>query len=120
MPTTRRDRSGIFNPGFNPSPLRANARLDRIDHLSFKGVTFTTGQCLPEWTEVGVEMKIPGLNCNDDSHIGCRGVVVQCSRRNRDDRFEVSLLFLDLPKRYQHQLQSAASSARACSISIDR
>jgi len=59
---------------------------------------------MPEWMEVGVKMHLPKAEAHRDQHVGCRGVVVQCLPRQKGKQFEVSLVFLDLPKRIGPQL----------------
>lgn len=78
----------------------------QIQHLSPRGLTFASDQYLPEWTEVGVALKVPHGNNGKSSPIECRGVVVQCQRQRQGNGFEVSLLFLDLPAKARHYLQT--------------
>ncbi|MCX7915097.1 MAG: PilZ domain-containing protein [Verrucomicrobiae bacterium] len=93
---------------------KANSRcavLDarQIQHLSPRGLTFASQHYLPEWTEVGVEMKLPHGGNGKVSPIECRGVVVQCQRQSQGNGFEVSLLFLDLPAKARHYLRAQAA-----------
>ena len=119
MAVTKRDFSGVFDAELKSKRDRKPAVLDKVSRLSSKGITFVTDTFLPEWTEVGVEMRLPDLGARRDQCIGCRGVVVQCARREEGKGFEVALLFLDLPKRAQAHL-AAAPAARPLSISISR
>jgi hypothetical protein len=120
MGATKRDISGVFDAELKSRRIRKAAVLDRIFHLSPKGITFVTDTFLPEWTEVGVEMRLPQNGAHKDQNIGCRGVVVQCMRREQGKGFEVALLFLDLPKRARAHLATAPADARPLSISISR
>src|SRR5664280_3888245 len=101
MACTRRDVSGIFDAELKGKRSRKAAVLDKVFCLSPKGITFLTDTYLPEWTEVGVEMRLPQTGARRDQSvdIDCRGVVVQCAQRERGKGFEVVLMFLDLPKR---------------------
>jgi hypothetical protein len=120
MGATKRDVSGIFDAELKHKGPRKAGVFDKISHLGPKGITFITSTFLPEWTEVGVEMRLPNPGSRRDQLIGCRGVVVQCMRREQGGGFEVALLFLDLPKRAQAQLTAAPPVAHPLSISISR
>ena len=116
MAATRRDISGVFDAELKGRRTRQAAVLDNVFHLSQKGITFLTDTYLPEWTEVGVEMRMP----HRDEPISCRGVVVQCTRREQGKGFEVAVIFLDLPKRAQSQLCLPLTDMNPLSISISR
>jgi hypothetical protein len=120
MGPTRKDLSGIFDNELAANRSGHAARLDKVYHLGPKGITFVTDTFLPEWTEVGVEMRLPASGARKHQLIGCRGVIVQCARRQQDNRFEVALLFLDLSKRAQDQLSAAPCAISPTSISISR
>ena len=116
MAATKQDDSGVFSPLLKAKQPRKEAVLDQVSHLSLKGVTFLTERFLPEWTEVGVEMYLPKAEAQRDRHVGCRGVVVQCVPRQKGKGFEVSLVFLNLPKRIGPQL--AGTPAKPSHVSI--
>ena len=120
MGVTKRDISGVFDAESKLKSSRKAAVLDQVFHLSSKGITFVTDRFLPEWTEVGVEMRLPPSGARKDQHIDCRGVIVQCMRRDQGKGFEVSLLFLDLPKRARAQLAAVPALASPFGISISR
>jgi hypothetical protein len=120
MGATRRDLSGVFDAELKGRRTQKAAVLDKAFHLTHKGITFVTDTFWPEWTEVGVEMRLPSKGARRDQQIMCRGVVVQCTRREQGNGFEVSLLFLDLPKRAQSQLSVIPPSVSPVSISISR
>jgi hypothetical protein len=122
MGATKRDISGVFDAELNGKRSRKAGALDKVFDLSPKGVTFLTDTFMPEWMEVGVEMRLPQSGARRDQRldIGCRGVVVQCARRGQGKGFKVVLMFLDLPKRAQAQLSTAPSAVAPSSISISR
>jgi len=122
MGVTKRDVSGVFDAELTGKRSRKAAVLDQVFDLSPKGITFLTDTYMNEWTEVGVEMRLPGPATRRDQRIdiGCRGVVVQCAKREEGKGFKVVLLFLDLPKRAQAQLLTAPSAVAPLSISISR
>jgi hypothetical protein len=120
MAATKKDISGAFDAELKGRRTRQAAVLDNVFHLSHKGITFVTDTFMPEWTEVGVEMLMPSQSARSDQPISCRGVVVQCTRREQGKGFEVALVFLDLPKRAQAQLIPAPTGPSSVSISISR
>ncbi len=122
MAGTRQDHSGVFDADLAPRASRVAATLDRDFELTAKGITFVSDVYLPEWTEVGVEMRLPDADPEraETSQIDCRGVVVQCARRSGDSGFDVALLFLDLPKKAQARLKSPLADEWPASISISR
>jgi len=113
MGVTRRDISGVFDAELKGKRSRKAAVLDKAFNLSSKGMTFVTDN---------VHARMDGSWRGDapansaarrDQHttdIGCRGVVVQCTRRGPGKGFQVVLMFLDLPKRAQAQLSAAPST----------
>jgi hypothetical protein len=116
----RRDNSGIFAAELKRPRSRQAAVLDDVLHLSPKGLRFVSGTLLPEWTEVGVELRMPVKGARKDQQISCRGVVVECARRPKGSGYEVSLVFVDLSKRAQSQLDLSAGPLPSMSISIAR
>ena len=122
MGATRRDFSGVFNAELSGKCSRSAAVLDKVFNLTPNGLTFLTDTFMPEWMEVGVEMRLPQTGTRRDQRkdIGCRGVVVQCTRRSQGKGFEVVLMFLDLSKRAQARLSTAPSAVAPHSISISR
>jgi len=120
MAAAKRDVSGVFDAELNGSVKRKAAALDPGFHLSHNGITFISETCLPAWTEVGVKMRVPVKGVRKDQSINCRGVVVQCERRQQGKGFAVALLFLDLPKRDQVLLDAPPVSLSPSCISIAR
>ena len=122
MAATKRDVSGVFDAELKSSAQRKGkaAALDSVFQLSHKGVTFVSETCLPEWTEVGVEMRVPVKGARKDQSINCRGVVVQCERQQQGKGFAVALMFLDLPKRDQAILDVPPVALSPSCVSIAR
>jgi len=106
--------SGVFDAELRGKHPHKPAVLDSTFHLSHKGITFLSARAVPEWTEVGVELRIP-------QKITCRAVVVECTRCAAESGYRISMLFLDLPKRAKSQLDlPLAIGANSASISISR
>ena len=120
MAATKQDRSGVFDAELRPSRVQRAAAVSGGFQLSPKGITFTSEQSLPEWTEVGVEMRLPGTGAHKGQQIDCRGVVVKCARRPQGKGFEMALLFLDLPARVQARLSTNPVPFSPGRISISR
>mgnify|MGYP003341238148 CR=1 FL=1 len=116
----RRDISGVFDAELKRSSSQKAATLDRVFHLSHKGLTFLSETQMPEWTEVGVEMRLPVKGARRDQLINCRGVVVQCTRRTQGKGFEVALVFVDLPRKTQAQLDVSPAVQQTMSIALAR
>jgi len=120
MGATKRDVSGVFEAELKARRSSRTAVLDKVFHLSPKGITFVTDQFMPEWTEVGVEMRLPASAAQKEQPVGCRGVIVQCAERDEGKGFTVALLFLNLPKYAQQHLTTHPHSAAATSVQISR
>ncbi len=120
MGATKRDGAGVLTAELPQRLPRRTAVLDQVFHLGPKGITFATNKYVPEWTEVGVEMRLPSNGDRKDQQIDCRGVIVQCARRDAGTGFQVSLLFLDLPRKAHSHLTNSSASSRPLSISISR
>ena len=122
MPATKKDQSGVFDGAVRSRQVRTAATLDHGFQLTTKGITFVSQEYLPEWTEVGIEMRLPQADPAPAStcQIDCHGVVVQCSKRPNGGGFSLALLFLDLPKNAQERLASPSANDWPASISISR
>ena len=121
MAAAKRDVSGTFDAELKRSARRKcnTAALDSVSYLSRQGVTFVSETCMPEWTEVSVEMRMPVQGARKDQSINCHGVVVQCERRQNGKGFMVALIFLYVPKHYQTMLEVlpvALSHSRMSSV----
>jgi hypothetical protein len=120
MGVTKKDISGVFNTKLTAARSDGAVTLDQVSHLSSKGITFQTTKALPEWTELDVKMRLPQAGSRPSRPVDCHGVVVQCARRSSGPGFNVSLLFLDFPKRAATRLASAPVAALPTHISIAR
>jgi hypothetical protein len=122
MGAAKKDISGVFDAELKANGSRKAPVLDKTFALTSKGITFVTDKFMPEWMEVGVEMRLPngGTRREQQTDIDCRGVVVSCARRAQGKGFDVVLMFLDLPKRAQAQLSVTPSAVAPFSISISR
>lgn len=116
----QRDISGVFDAELKSARKHKAAVLDSVFQLSHKGMTFYTDKYLPEWTEIGVEMEMPVKGAGKGEQVSCRGVVVQCTKRATGKGFEVSLVFIDLPKRAESHLNTPAATQPPLTISIAR
>lgn len=113
MAVTKRDLSGVFDAQLQRNPQHKSTVLDSAFYLDHKGITFISDRAVPEWTEVGIELRIP-------QKITCRAVVVECARCAVEHGYKITLLFLDLPKRARSQLNLPLAGASAACISILR
>jgi len=113
MSVAKRDGSGVFDADLQSKPHRKSAALDTTFYLNHKGITFLSDVAVPEWTEVGVELRIP-------QKITCRAVVVECTRCAVERGYKITLLFLDLPKRAAARVDGSVAVAHAASVSISR
>ena len=120
MSAAKKDISGVFDAELKSKHGKQAAVLDKRFHVNHNGMTFVTDTYLPEWTEVGVEMRLPQAGAKKEQTINCRAVVVQCTRREQGKGFEAVLLFLDLPKRNQAQLDIVQPGIHPSCISISR
>ncbi|MCG3146711.1 MAG: hypothetical protein PCFJNLEI_00145 [Verrucomicrobiae bacterium] len=116
----RRDLSGIFDAELKKNRINKPAILDCVFHLSHKGITFFSENPMPEWMEVGVEMRMPVKGARREQQISCRGVVVECTRRIEGRGYQVALVFVDLPKKSQAQLDMPPTARQTFSISLAR
>ncbi len=82
--------------------------LDLAPHavrIRKNGIEFQTAREIAPWTEMSVELEIPGTRS-----FTCNGVVVAC-RGTRHAGFHVSLLFTGLTKAAQERLDDFSSVA---------
>lgn len=98
MKAAKADRSGTFdhitlNLAHAPTVVRP-----RGFHLSPRGMTFRSDRRLAPWTEVEVEVEVPG-DGQKRRAIRCAGIVVQCEPAQRHAGYDITLLFLELNKR---------------------
>jgi hypothetical protein len=98
MKAAKADRSGTFdhitlNLAKAPTVVRPSGF-----HLSPRGMTFHSERRLAPWTEVEVEVEVPGEGVKQRV-IRCAGIVVQCESSPRHAGYDITLLFLELNKR---------------------
>ena len=67
------------------------------------GIEFQSSTPIPEWTEMTVELETSATG----RKVRCTGVAVACSG-NRHSGYQVALLFTDLSKQSQAQLDNLA------------
>ncbi len=88
-----------------PTHLRLSAGAV---HIRRNGIEFRSGNPIPLWTEMTVELQTP----LDPKKFQCTGVVVAC-HGNRHGGYAVSMVFMSLSKQLQTRLNSMAFSALA-------
>lgn len=94
---------------FRPITVQSSATLINLAPSSFRirknGIEFRSNREVPAWTEMTVELEIPGTRS-----FSCTGVVVACSG-NRHAGYNVSLLFTGLTEAAQQRLNDFSSVA---------
>ncbi len=118
MAATKRDASGTFDAALAGKAGKHAAVAAAPLQLNHNGITFVSTHAFPEWTELDVQMRLPQNRLHKASSVTCHGVVVQCAKRPLAAGYEVSLLFLDLPKHAHPQLDLRAPQPAAASIWI--
>ncbi len=119
MGATTRDLSGVFAVPACPRGVPHAVSHDPGLQIGPRGMTFVSSHFLPEWTEVDVELRLPGEPAQKPP-IDCHGVIVQCQPRLEGSGYDVSLLFLDLPARARSLLAATHPSRTPPVISIAR
>jgi hypothetical protein len=107
MKAAKADRSGTFdhitlNLAKGPTVVRPSGF-----HLSPRGMTFHSERRLAPWTEVEVEVEVPG-DGQKRRVIRCAGIVVQCEPSHRQAGYDITLLFMELNKRAMADLGKVA------------
>jgi hypothetical protein len=94
---------------FRPLTVQSSATLINLAPSSFRirknGIEFKSNREVPTWTEMTVELEIPGTRA-----FSCTGVVVACSG-SRHAGYNVSLLFTGLTESAQQRLNDFSSVA---------
>lgn len=116
----KRDVSGVFDAELKRAHGRKTVVFDSAFHLSQTGITFITENRLREWTEIDVALRFPTAAGHKDRTLSCRGVVVQCLHRLHGKGFEVSVVFLDLPKNIQLRSAIPTATVNLAHLSIGR
>lgn len=92
-----------------PVTVQTSATLLSLSPTNFyirkNGIEFTSQHEIPVWTEMTVELELPGT-----SSFTCSGVVVACAG-SRHSGFSVSLLFTGLSESAQQRLNDFSSIA---------
>lgn len=107
MKTTKLDNSGVFEPmtvrsneiEFTLPPEAVSVRTN--------GVEFLSGQELPVWSELTIDLKSP----DSDALIHCNGIVVGASG-NKHSGFVISILFVGMEAEAQSQVEALARVQR--------
>ena len=120
MAVTKRDASGTFDADLTGKLSKQAAVASAPLQLNHNGITFVSARAFPEWTELDVQIRLPQKGSSKASSVTCRSVVVQCTKRPLATGYEISLLFLDLPKRAHPQLDLRTPQPTAASIWISR
>lgn len=113
MGLTKRDVSGVFETELTATHARKAAALTDSLHLNHNGVSFVSDHAIPEWTELSVQFRLPQTS----SLITCQAVVVDCTPRPGGACYDISLLFLNLPKRAHTPLDLCSSTSTSIWIS---
>ena len=89
--------------------VQSSATLLNLSPTSFRirknGIEFRTDKEVAMWTEMTVELQLPGTKS-----FACSGVVVACNG-NRHLGYNVSLVFTSLSKQAQERLNDFSSIA---------
>jgi hypothetical protein len=92
-----------------PVTVQTSATLLNLSPTNFRirknGIEFTAEKEIPVWTEMTVELELPGTNS-----FTCSGVVVACSG-SRHAGYSVSLLFTGVSDSAQQRLNDFSSVA---------
>lgn len=89
--------------------IQSSATLLNLSPTSFRirksGIEFKAGQEIPMWTEMTIDLQLPGTKS-----FNCSGVVVACTG-NRHLGYNVSLVFTSVSKQAQERLNDFSSVA---------
>lgn len=94
---------------FQPIIVQSSATVHQLSPSSFRirksGIEFKADKEVPMWTEMTVELQLPGTKS-----FSCSGVVVACSG-NRHIGYNISLVFTSLSRQAQERLNDFSSIA---------
>jgi hypothetical protein len=94
---------------FQPITVQSSTTLLSLSPVSFRirknGIEFTSEKEVPMWTEMTVDLQLPGTKS-----FSCGGVVVACAG-SRHSGYNVSLVFTSLSKQAQERLNDFSSIA---------
>lgn len=89
--------------------VQSSSTLLNLSPTSFRirksGIEFKSGQEIPMWTEMTIDLQLPGTKS-----FNCSGVVVACTG-NRHLGYNVSLVFTSVSKQAQERLNDFSSVA---------
>ena len=94
---------------FQPLTVQSSATVLNLHPTAFRirksGIEFKTGKEVAMWTEMTVDLQLPGTRS-----FSCSGVVVACTG-NRHLGYNVSLVFTSVSKQAQERLNDFSSIA---------
>ena len=94
---------------FQPVTVQSSTTLHQLAPSSFRirksGIEFKSDKEVPMWTEMTVELQLPGTKS-----FSCSGVVVACGG-NRHAGYNISLVFTSLTRQAQERLNDFSSIA---------
>jgi hypothetical protein len=98
-------KSDLFQPLTVQSPATFLDLSPQSFHIRKNGIEFSSETPVPMWTEMTVELQLPGTR-----EFSCSGVVVACTG-NRHLGYNVSLVFTNVSKQAQERLNDFSSIA---------
>jgi hypothetical protein len=107
MSSSKLDRSGFFQPLASSAPPTKLTLPANAVRLSKHGIEFLSAERLPTWTEMTVAVESP----RGGRKIHATGVVIECNG-SRQTGYSVSMLFMNLSRQSQAQLDTLAFPAR--------
>ncbi len=103
--SARKSKSDLFQPITVQSSDTVHSLAPKSVRILKNGIEFKTPAEIPAWTEMTIELEIPGTKS-----FTCTGVVVACGG-SRHAGYSVSLLFTGLSKAAQERLNDFSSVA---------
>lgn len=103
--SARKTKSDLFGPLTVQSSRTLHNLSPESVQIRKNGIEFTSRYEIPVWTEMTVELEIPGTRS-----FTCNGVVVS-SNGSRHTGYQVSLLFTGLSEAAQQRLNDFSSVA---------
>jgi hypothetical protein len=103
--SARKSKSDLFRPLTVQTPSTLLSLAPDSFRIRKNGIEFTSNREISVWTEMTVELQIPGTRS-----FSCTGVVVAV-KGNRHAAYNVSLLFTGLSEAAQQRLNDFSSVA---------
>jgi hypothetical protein len=91
QPVTVKSRETVMSLSSDTFQLRKN------------GIEFQSQASIPEWTEMTVDLEVPG----ETRRVHCNGIVVACNG-NRHAGYKITMLFTGLSKQAEARLSGFA------------